>query len=376
MSDVVHNKMPFNRLYIHVPFCASKCAYCAFYSETTVSDTLLDDYFRRLEEEFAENVESCRDLKSIFIGGGTPNSLSPANLAKLFNLISANFPISPDAEISMECNPESMDAEKVDIIAKFANRVSLGVQTFNPAFRKTLGRQGTPENVFNSISMLKNAGVSNLGCDLMYSIPGQTLKDLKNDLDSLMELEVKHISAYSLTYEEGTFLSAKYADQIDHEAAAELEAVMWQEIGTRLSNVDILRYEVSNYARRGFECSHNMDIWYGDSYLGCGPAATSFDGVDRYTNPADIAEWLAATPPERDTVSKRKRAAEILIMGLRTSRGWDPAKFAERTGCKLSLFEDKMTPFVNDGLMIYTDTLVKLTEEGLLLWDTVAEAML
>ena len=370
------NTMPFNRLYIHVPFCIAKCAYCAFYSETEISDSLINAYFIHLEKEFADNSANCRELQSVFIGGGTPNSLSAANLAKLFALITDYFTISQEAEISVECNPELMTADKAGIIANFANRVSVGVQTFNPRYRKILGRRGAPCRIFDCIKMLKNAGVNNIGCDLIYSIPGQTSTDLQDDLDLLADLDIQHVSAYSLTYEEGTRLYAKYADQIDFDAASELESLMWNQIAASLDKAGLSRYEVSNYAISGCECSHNMEIWYGDTYLGCGPAATSFDGTDRYTNPANIKDWLASLPPEVDTVSQRVRAAEALIMGLRTSQGWEPAKFAERTGIQMSSFHEKMKPFIDEGLMIYSNKVVKLTERGLLLWDTVAEAML
>jgi len=368
--------MAFNRLYIHVPFCESKCAYCAFYSETKVSDDLIDAYFSRIEEEFRENSANCAKLDSIFIGGGTPNSLSSANLAKLFKLISANFAILPEAEISIECNPELLTPEKVKIIANFANRVSVGIQSFDCELRKIIGRKGTVEAVLNGIEMLKNVGCKNIGCDLIYSIPTQTLDEWQNELTTALKLGVKHISAYSLTYEEGTRLSAKFADSVNHEKAAELEAEMWELTGNLLKDANIARYEVSNYATPGFECRHNLEIWYGDTYLGCGPAASSFDGTDRYTNPSNLQQWLNSVPPEHDIISQKERAAEILVMGLRTSQGWNSAKFAERTGFKLEKWSNKITEFIQDKLIQQTENGIKLTKKGALLWDSIAVEIL
>jgi oxygen-independent coproporphyrinogen-3 oxidase len=368
--------MSFNRLYIHVPFCESKCAYCAFYSETNASEDLILAYFRRLEEEFMENSEECAELDSIFIGGGTPNLLSAANLAELFRLISANFAISSSTEISIECNPELMTPEKAEIIAKFANRVSVGIQSFSCEFRRIIGRRGNVETVFRCIEILKNAGIKNIGCDLIYSIPNQSTDQWRDELEKAVTLGVKHISAYSLTYEEGTHLSAKYADSVNPEKAAEIESEMWELAGTTLKNANIARYEVSNYAVPGFECRHNLEIWYGDTYLGCGPAAASFDGTERYTNPSDLQKWLDGVPPERDIISKKERASEILVMGLRTSQGWNIAKFAQRTGFTIETWSDKISELMQSNLIQRTEDSIKLKPKGLLLWDSVAEEIL
>ncbi len=368
--------MAFNRLYIHVPFCESKCAYCAFYSETNASEQLIDAYLLRLEEEFKANSANCAKLDSIFIGGGTPNILSVANLAKLFNLISANFAVSENAEISIECNPESINSENAGIIANFANRVSIGVQSFNCEFRKILGRQGGAQSVFDGIEMMKKAGVVNIGCDLIYAIPTQSIEDWKKELIQAAKLGIKHISAYSLTYEEGTKLYGKYSEIQNYEKLSELEAEMWEITGDILLKNGLHRYEISNYATPGFECRHNLEIWYGDTYLGCGPAATSFDGSIRYTNPPDIQAWLNSTSPEQDIISSEQRAAEILIMGLRTSQGWSSAKFAKRTAFSIDHWKDVIDKLIDDELIVYSETTLKLTKQGLLLWDTVAEAIL
>ena len=368
--------MKFNRLYIHIPFCASKCAYCAFYSETDASDQMIDAFFCRLEREFAENSANCAELDSVFIGGGTPTILSSANLAKLFKLISANFAISKNAEISIECNPESLTSEKGLTIANFANRVSIGVQSFNCELRKILGRQGTVQSLFDGIEIIKNVGIKNIGCDLIYAIPTQGVEQWQKELIQAVELGVKHISAYSLTYEEGTQLYRQYSKIQSPEKLAELESKMWKASKIILKKYGLKSYEVSNYALPGFECRHNLEIWYGDTYLGCGPAAASFDGSTRYTNPSNIQLWLNSTPPEQDIISQEQRAAEILIMGLRTTQGWNSAKFAERTNFPINHWKNKIDQFTNDGLICYSETDLKLTEKGLLLWDTIAETIL
>jgi len=197
------------RLYIHVPFCASKCGYCAFYSLPLPKPSEIDSYIGKLAHDFKCSSHLCGKLESVFIGGGTPTFLSAQNLGKLFSLIRSNFDISADAEISIECNPETLTPEKARIIADFANRVSLGIQSFNPKFRRILGRQGSVSTIEKAITLLTKNGVGNIGCDLIYAIPEQTPEDWQIDLEKAVALPLKHISAYSLTIEEGTLLSEK-----------------------------------------------------------------------------------------------------------------------------------------------------------------------
>ena len=372
--------MNFNRLYIHVPFCSSKCGYCAFYSEVNASEEMIQAYLNHLEEEFFANSVKCNSLDSVFIGGGTPNFLSSANLAKLFELISANFAIADDAEVSIECNPESLDKEKVSIIANFANRVSLGIQSFNCEFRNTLGRAGGASALLKGIELIQDSGVSNFGCDLIYSIPGQTLSDWENELKKAVELGVKHISAYSLTYEEGTRLteslsSAPRTTDLGP-LITDLGADMWELTDAILKGAGIPRYEVSNYAVPSFECRHNLEVWYGETYLGCGPAATSFDGKDRYTNPSNLKEWLNGAESERDVIPAEKRAAEILIMGLRTSQGWNIPKFEKRTGFSIDNWNKQFSDAECDGLLKLSNDTIAPTEKGLIFWDEIAERLI
>jgi oxygen-independent coproporphyrinogen-3 oxidase len=425
-----------NRLYIHVPFCASKCGYCAFYSLPSPKADTVDLYLQKLAHDFKTSSHLCGKLDSVFIGGGTPTFLSAQNLRILFSLIQSHFDISASAEISIECNPETLTSEKARIIANFANRVSLGVQSFNPRFRRILGRQGAVSTIEKAISLLMKNGVSNIGCDLIYAIPGQTPEDWQRDLEKAVSFPLKHISAYSLTLEEGTVLAERMTNNECRTTNNEVQNIidtrllapdtryqmsdgrrqtaedrqltandrrpttddcsikMWNLAGTVLKKQGFHRYEISNYAKRGFECRHNVEIWYGDKYLGFGPAAASFDGKKRWTNVSDLPKWLSGSAPEIDSIPPEKRAREIFVMGLRTSQGWNKKHFQEASGFKAETFNseldkcntgilpaDSKSKFLFDELKAQklireTADRIYCTRKGLLLWNEVAEILI
>ncbi len=372
MNSTSHENLKFQRLYVHVPFCAAKCAYCAFYSEPHASAVDIEAYFKRLEREFKEHALATSPLESIYIGGGTPTWLSARNLRRLFELIRANFAVADGAEISIECNPETLTPAKAREIAKFADRVSVGIQSFNPKFRRIIGRQGRAESIVPAFEMLAAEGIANLGADLIYAIPGQSLADWRNELERACMLPVKHVSAYSLTFEEGTALATRHGLNHEHDLSAE----MWKLAGRFLSTRGFRRYEISNYARKGSECAHNLGTWFGDTYLGCGPAASSFDGTRRWTNPASLAKWCRGEAPEIDEIPPERRAREIFTMGLRTSQGWNRECFKAATGFDFMEWQSDMAQIAAAGLLNLSEEKVRCTARGLLLWNQVAERVI
>ncbi len=372
-----------NRIYIHVPFCRAKCGYCAFYSIPSPSEDDISAYLGKLEKDFPKAAVIAGKIDSIFIGGGTPTCLQAMHLQKLFGLLSSHFNFSDSTEISIECNPETLTSEKADIIANFANRVSLGIQSFNPKFRKILGRQGSPRSIDRAIDLLMKRGISNIGCDLIYAIPGQTMEDWESELAKAIALPLKHISAYSLSIEEGTLISKKISN---HEIKSmtddrrpttdDFSIRMWNLAGSFLKKHDFNRYEISNYSKQGFECRHNLQIWYGDGYLGFGPAASSFDGKNRWTNPADLGKWLKGAESELDEISGEKRAREIFVMGLRTTQGWNKIFFHRKTGLSTDSFSAELALLKQHKLITETDEKISCTKKGLLLWNEVAERLI
>jgi oxygen-independent coproporphyrinogen-3 oxidase len=229
-----------------------------------------------------------------------------------------------------------------------------------------LGRAGSVDKIRKAVRLLKENGVENLNADLIYAIPGQTIEAWKEELIQAVDLGIKHLSAYSLTIEEGTALAQKKLAVPDDELAAE----MWQVTGELLSKSNLYRYEISNYASPGNECIHNNCVWHGEPYLGCGPAAASFDGSARWCNCSDLDSWLLGQEAEQDELSAEGRAREIFVIGLRTVQGWNWQEFKDLTGFDFYSFN---LPDDKRMFSVDTENNYRLTESGLLFWDTIAE---
>lgn len=359
------------RLYIHVPFCAkTKCAYCAFYSEK-FDPKLESAYIAKLSEEFKKKNSLCGKLKSIYIGGGTPTALSTISIDKIFSLIEKNFRISENCEISIESNPETLTKSKMSVIANFANRISLGIQSFDSLTRKIIGRECTDCDIRKAIRLIQKSGIKNFSCDLINSVPRQTLESCKSDLIRAIDAGVNHLSSYSLTIEEGTELANKKI-----KTDKDLEVKVWEMHDKILSQYGFKRYEISNFAKRGYQCKHNLEIWFGDKYLGIGPAASSFDGEKRWTEIANFAKWLNGAAPEYDIIEKKKRAGEILAFGFRTSKKWTDKKFFKRTSFHLNEWSTVLEELQKYGLIKYKENYVVSKKKGLMLWNTVAEMII
>lgn len=358
-------------LYIHVPFCAGKCDYCAFYSEPAPDAGLVRQWLDRILLQLEENAPRLKNAGTVYFGGGTPSLLPDEVLKRLF---SAVRDAAPEAkEISIEANPFTVTPGKAAVLASFANRVTLGVQSFDPALLKNVGRRGHagpgPEE---AVRNLREAGLCNLGLDLMYALPGETPGLWRRDLERALELHPEHISAYSVTPEPGTPFARRVADRPEDDALSE---AMWEQAGTVLGAAGLPRYEISNYAHPGFESRHNSNVWHGQTYLGLGPAACSFDGADRWTQVSDLRAWLDGAPPEVDRIPRRARLGEILMMGLRTVRGWTRREFEEAAGCSWDGFSAQLDDLAGRGLVTFTADMVAPTERGLAFWNDVAESL-
>ncbi len=358
-------------LYIHVPFCAGKCDYCAFYSEPVPDPALVRLWLDRVLLQLEENAVRLRSAETVYFGGGTPSLLPEDDLRRL---LSAVREVAPSAvEISIEANPFTVTPEKAAVLASFVNRVSLGVQSFDPGLREAVGRRshagpGPEEAVRN----LREAGLRNLGLDLMYGLPGETVELWRRDLEHALELEPEHISAYSVTPEPGTPFASRGAGQPEDDALSE---AMWELAGAVLGAAGLPRYEISNYARPGFESRHNSNVWYGQTYLGFGPAACSFDGADRWTQVSDLRAWLDGAPPEIDRIPRRARLGEILMMGLRTVRGWTRREFEDAAGCAWNEFSEQLNGLAERGLVTLSEGTIAPTERGLTFWNDIAESL-
>lgn len=364
----------FRSIYIHVPFCRQKCNYCAFYSEACADFALFKAWADTIVEHAKRQQSQMGPINSIYIGGGTPTLLPPELLAKVLHDITEMVQLAPDCEISCESNPDSLTPQFLEqLTTAGVNRLSIGVQSFIARHRQTLGRHASPDHLAEAIAHARRLGLRSLNIDLIYAIPGQTLEDWISDLTTACQLNVNHLSAYSLTIEEGTRLAQQQMQSIDEE----LDIAMWNIIPETLAPFGLQRYEISNYAKPGHHCRHNNEIWHGQTYLGLGPTAASFDGTQRFCQCADLNQWLKDAPPEQDILPSDERAAEILAFGMRTCEGWDLNYFRQLTGFDADLLRgEALRELEAEGLIVRENQHIRCTEQGLLLNNDVLMQLL
>lgn len=327
-------------LYIHVPFCRRKCRYCAFYSEASApgSDARLASWASALLCEMRREAEALGhpSLRTVFFGGGTPSLLSPSLVGAVLDAAAGLFSLDAQAEISMEANPESMNEEKArGFRLAGVNRVSLGVQALDDALLAALGRVHDKKTALSAYSALRRAGFHNVGLDLMWGLPGQSVDNWKAQLAEAAALSPEHLSCYGLMLEEGTpFFRERENLRLPAEEEA---AAMYEEGGALLEAAGYAQYEISNYAKQGFACRHNTGYWQGEEYLGLGPAAVSCTGNERRSNVADLEAWLSAVRQGKRAASVERlgfteKTEELVMLGLRTAQGLDLAAYRALTG--------------------------------------------
>jgi len=323
-------------LYVHVPFCRARCAYCDFARVVRTADGVAR-YLTALEEELARRVVGPFAPRTVYFGGGTPTSLETAELARLLELLARHVDLSRLEEFTVEANPGTITPEKLARLrAQGVNRLSLGAQSFQPRLLKLLGRIHTADEARAAVGLARAAGFTNLSLDLMHGLPTETREELSADLDAALALEPEHLSAYGLTYEEGTPLAAATARGEIPKLTSEEEAAQYRLVMERLEAGGVRQYEISNYARPGREARHNLVYWRNEAYLGVGPSAASYAGGERTVNAADLEEWAQGIAARGEAVATRerlsgeKRAREALILELRLRVGVEPWEFRAR----------------------------------------------
>ena len=308
-------------LYIHIPFCRSRCIYCDFYSQTNLA----------LREAYTEAV--CREIHerlheppaTIYLGGGTPSQLTTSQLQRIFQAIADAAPPYTDAEITLEANPDDLSPARIDELRTLPiNRLSLGIQTFDNPRLRFLHRRHTAEQAIAAVHDCHKAGFTNLSIDLIFGFPGQTLKEWESDLDQALALPVTHLSAYALSYEDGTPLS-RMAQRGEVEEADEMESVnMYNLLCEKLSAHGFRHYEISNFCRPGFHSRHNCAYWTETPYLGIGAGAHSYDGHTRSWHPDSITAYIKdVRAREEEALTPSQRFDERILTRLRTAEGLD-----------------------------------------------------
>lgn len=301
-------------VYIHIPFCNTICSYCDF-CKIYYNKKMVDDYLNSLEEEIRSSYKN-ETIETIYIGGGTPSSLNISQLKKLFKIIKIFK--TDNLEFTIECNIENITEEKVKLFRRFGvNRISVGIQTFNEKYIKFLNRNHKKVEVFEKIFMIKRY-IENINVDLIYAIPSQTLEELKNDLEEFLKLDVKHISTYSLIIEKHTKLYNNKTKNIDEE----LDFKMYQEICNILNKNNFNHYEISNFAKEGYESRHNLTYWNNEFYYGFGLGASGYIANQRYTNTFNMTKYLKEIYlKEHNNLSFNETVENEFILGFRKLKG-------------------------------------------------------
>lgn len=362
--------------YIHVPFCLHRCGYCDF-TLVAQKDHLIDDYLAAMEKQLSE-VGTGIELNTLFLGGGTPTHLNIDQLQRLFDTIFSHFHLATDYEFSIEANPLNLSEEKISYLEQVGvNRVSLGVQSFDSKILAFLERDHQPQQISEIVQRLQSH-IENISLDLIFAVPGQTLQNWKTTLANAVQLNVPHISTYGLTIEKGTPFWSQQQAGIFHLPEEELAGVMYEFVMEFLESKGLQHYEISNFAKPGYECRHNEVYWTGHPYFGFGPGAARYLNGKRELNHRSVITWLkriaAGESPlsEQEELSPEDRAREAIVFGLRRRVGINVSEFALRYGFELyELAETAIQKNVSLGLMEETNTHVRLTNAGCLLADSV-----
>ena len=371
-------------LYVHVPFCLHHCGYCDF---TVVAnrDQLIPQYLDCLHREMdrARVSDEAVEVETIFIGGGTPTHLSPLDLERLFRIIREHFRLSSGGEYSIEANPDGLCSERLDVLKQNGvNRISLGVQSFDADVLKTLERTHEPGEAVASVERAA-ATIDTVSLDLIFGVPGQSLDSWMQTLRAAMQLPIRHISTYGLTFESGTPFFRREQSGSLRKAPEELERTMYIEAIASLQAAGFEHYEVSNFARPGHACRHNQVYWNADEYYAFGPGAARYLAGTRSMNHRSVPKWLSAVSSgesciaESETLSSENRAREAIMLALRMNRGLDVASWESRFDVRLtSLAGAALEQSVARGLLEWNDGNLRLTAEGRLIADTVVAGFL
>lgn len=339
--------------YIHIPFCEKICSYCDF-CKMFYNENIVDNYLEQLEKEI-RTLYKGEELKTIYIGGGTPSCLSVKQLEKLFEIINL-FKKSNNVEFTVECNFSNTTIEKLELFKKYGiNRISFGLETTNSKQLKFLERKENSEKTKKIISLCKKLGFDNVNVDLMYALPGETIDDLKCDLDFIKSLDIEHVSCYSLIVEDHTKLGIKNTENID----GELDYQMYLEICKFMSDNGFNHYEISNYSKKGYESKHNLVYWNNDKYYGFGLGASGYIDNRRTTNTRSISNYLKGKYLlEEEILEKDDLIYYEIILNLRKSSGIDLEKLYSLYNVKLDY-----TELVNLGLLKLDENKLYIPED-------------
>ena len=383
-------------IYIHIPFCRSRCIYCGFYSTTALQlrQEYVEAVCRELEKRAFEEGERRKEkgeylINTIYIGGGTPSQLTIGQLRQILDAVYIYNNVAEDAEVTIEVNPDDVTEDFVRGLSTLpVNRVSMGAQTFDDERLRFLHRRHSASQVSEAVRLLRDAGIRNISVDLMYGFPEESLDDWQHDISSALALNVEHLSAYCLMVEEGTPLYNMYSrtqqesSSSSHDTSLtseELELAMYETLTDRLEAAGYEHYEISNFARKGYRSRHNSSYWDGTPYIGIGAAAHSYDGNTRSWNVSDIRKYIDAMTEgkrlfESETIDDDTRYNDLVTVALRTREGLDLRALQPK-------YRDyaikNARRFISDGLLqLSASDHLALTRKGLFVSDMIMSELI
>ncbi|HCL90408.1 MAG TPA: oxygen-independent coproporphyrinogen III oxidase [Candidatus Atribacteria bacterium] len=368
-------------LYLHFPFCISKCPYCDFNSYQLEEANQISSYISALYREITAYSQKLKtgNIKTVYLGGGTPTILSGTQICNVLEFCKDKFAIDKNAEITIEANPGTLDDEKLKLLIESGiNRLSLGAQSFNNVFLKKLGRIHNTQEIIDSYFLAREIGFSNINIDIMFALPDQTIEDLQDTLKKAVSLKPDHLSLYNLTIKPGTEYYREYKRGKLNLPTEDEEYDMYNWVIDFLEENGFEHYEIANFARPHKRSMHNLIYWQNKPYLGIGAGAYSYIRGYRYMNYENPAKYIKETMSGKlpidngERLSLRKRMTETIILGLRTKDGVGYKKFKKRFGVSLNdIFCKQINKLVNLGLLEKSYVKIKLTRDGIFLANAV-----
>lgn len=380
-------------IYIHIPFCKKKCEYCDFKSYAG-KEKLIDDYIKCLKYELKEvgdgnkldyenNLDKLAIIKTIYIGGGTPSLIDSRYINEILEIVKQNYTLDDDLEITIEVNPGTVNEEKLEQYKKSGiNRLSIGLQSTHDRLLKKIGRIHSYDDFFNTFKLARKVGFQNINVDLMLGLPEQSIEDLKLSIEEIIKLNPEHISVYSLIIEEGTpFYKKLEANELEL-PKDEVERKMYWSVKKELEKSGYTHYEISNFAKKGYESKHNLACWNQEEYIGFGIAAHSYTNNVRYSNIDDIEQYIKnfETNKEIDNFvfhekqNKESKMKEFMMLGLRKINGISIQEFKNRFALNpIFVYRKELEKLVDEQLIEIDGNIIKLTNKGLdlanLVWE-------
>lgn len=370
-------------IYLHIPFCKKRCIYCDFFSTTRKEQKTA--YIRALCHELTNRKDYLKGepIETIYLGGGTPSQLAKEDFEAIFSHIYKVYKVTPNAEITLEANPDDLTSEYISMLRTFPfNRISMGIQTFQETTLKQLQRRHTADQAIRAFQGCRTAGFQNISIDLMYGLPGETLTSWKKDLKQALSLHPEHISAYHLIYEEGTPLWKLREQHKVEEADEDLSVSLFGTLIDELTTAGYEHYEISNFCRPGKYSRHNTSYWRGIPYLGCGPSAHSFNGTTREWNVSSIDLYIKGIEGNRrdfetESLNQTTRYNEFIITTIRTVWGTPIEKLKQEFGNELWEYCRKMSaPYLENGKLEIHEGALRLTREGIFISDSIMSDLL